>query len=319
MLPMQILQILRHHTDERHPLTQQQIIGLLKTEYGTEVERKAVSRNLTNLMEMGFEIERDNGIYLAGREFEDSELRLLIDSLLFSGHLPGKQRRELIEKLKGLGSKYFDAKVKHVRTLPEESLANRQIFYTVEVLDEAISLKRQVSFMYNSYGLDRKLHPRREEAYLVNPYQMVAAGGHYYLICNYDKYDRLDHYRLDRMTEIKMLDTPAKPLREVTGSTSLDLPKHMAEHIYMFAGESLRVTFRAKKAILNDVMDWFGTQASFSNGTEETFDVSVLVNRRAMFCWALQYGPHVEVLEPEELREEIRCAVKEMMERYRPV
>ena len=67
---------------------------------------------------------------------------------------------------------------------------SQQLFYTIEVLDEAISKGRQVSFTYNSYGTDKKLHPRRDSAgnireYIVNPYQIAAANGRYYLICNY--------------------------------------------------------------------------------------------------------------------------------------
>ncbi len=35
-----------------------------------------------------------------------------------------------------------------------------------------------------------------------------------------------------------------------------------------------------------------------------------------MKFWALQYGPYVEVLEPMELREEIKASVKGMWEKY---
>ena len=132
------------------------------------------------------------------------------------------------------------------------------------MLDEAISKGRQVSFTYNSYGTDKKLHPRRDSAgnireYIVNPYQIAAANGRYYLICNYDKYDNVAHYRLDRITNIKLLPTPAKPMEQVKGlEHDFDLPRHMAEHVYLFAGESGPVTFRAKKYLLNDIIDWFG-------------------------------------------------------------
>ena len=137
--------------------------------------------------------------------------------------------------------------------MPDLSLHSQQLFYTIEVLDEAISKGRQVSFTYNSYGTDKKLHPRRDSAgnvreYIVNPYQIAAANGRYYLICNYDKYDNVAHYRLDRITNIKLLPIPAKPMEQVKGlEHGFDLPRHMAEHVYLFPGESGVVTFRAKK------------------------------------------------------------------------
>ncbi|WP_444433085.1 WYL domain-containing protein [Ruminococcus sp.] len=49
-----------------------------------------------------------------------------------------------------------------------------------------------MSFTYNSYDIDKKLHPRRTSNnevrnYIINPYQIVATNGRYYLVCNYEK------------------------------------------------------------------------------------------------------------------------------------
>ena len=288
MLIINILDILKKYTDENHRLSQKEIVDILKSEYDMVVERKAVKRNLMNLIDCGFEIEYSESVrmvpnrstgeleesyilsdfYLV-RDFTDSELRLLIDSLLFSKHIPYSQCRELIGKLEGLSNRYFRSRVKHIQTLPDISLHSQQLFYTIEVLDEAISKQRQISFTYNSYGTDKKLHPRRDGAgkireYIVNPYQIAATNGRYYLICNYDKYDDVANYRLDRITDIRLLPTPAKPMEKVRGlENGFNLPVHMAEHIYMFAGESGIVTFRAKKYLLNDIIDWFGGGVTF--------------------------------------------------------
>ena len=157
-----------------------------------------------------------------------------------------------------------------------------------------------------------KLHPRldhdgRTREYLVNPYQMVATNGKYYLIGNYDKYDNVINFRLDRITGIRLLDTAAKSMRDVKGlEKGLDLPKHMAEHIYMFSGESMRVTFRVKRYLLNDVIDWFGKDVSFSDVTEDEVTVNVKVNEEAMRLWALQYALFVRVLSPQSMADEIK-------------
>jgi predicted DNA-binding transcriptional regulator YafY len=212
--------------------------------------------------------------------------------------------------------------VKHIRSLPENMPTNKQLFLTIEILDEAISKGRQVSFIYSEYGADKKLHPRKNAAgevreYIINPYQIAAVNGRYYLICNYDKYDNVSHYRLDRITNIKLLDSAAKPLRDVAGwKNGLNLPKHMAEHIYMFAGESAVVKFRAQNHLIGEIMDWFGSEAAFSNDTGETVEVRVSVNAQAMVFWALQYGQYVEVLEPKELRENIKEAAATIAEKY---
>ena len=143
--------------------------------------------------------------------------------------------------------------------------------------------------------------------YIVNPYQIVAANGRYYLIGNYDKYYNVSHYRLDRIMSIELLEAKQKPQRKVIGlENGFDLPKHMAEHIYMFSGESEVVTFRLKKYLLNDVMDFFGSEISFFDETEDSVSARVKVNRSAMQKWALQYALHAQILSPASLVEAVK-------------
>ena len=257
------------------------------------------------------------------RDFTDSELRLLIDSLMFSKHIPYNQCSELVKKLEGLSNKYFSAHVKHIRAFPNTVPLNRQFFYNIEVLDEAISSGRQVSLIYNRYGIDRKLHPTLDKdgnpkIHIINPYQMAAANGRYYLICNNDNYDDVANYRLDRITEIKLLDTPRKAMSKVHGlEGGFDLPKHMVEHIYMFSGESAPVRMRVKKYILDDIIDWFGGDIEFYDETDDEVCVRVRVNLNAMRRWALQYALHARVLEPKSLAEQVAEDIKRAAENYR--
>ena len=338
---MCILDILRRYSDENHRLSQKDIVEILQTEYDMTVERKSIRRNILNLMECGYEIECSESVrmvpnrktgemeesylwsdfYLV-RDFTDSELRLLIDGLLFSKHIPYSQCKELVEKLEGLSNVYFRSRVKHIRTMPETMPPNKQLFYTIEMLDEAISHRKQVLFHYTSVGLDKKQHPRLNDdgnvkVYTVSPYQIAAANGRYYLICNTDPHDNVSHYRLDRIEGIRLLDTPARAQKTVQGlEHGLNLPKHMAEHLYMFSGESEPVTFRMKKHILNDVIDWFGTDVRFSDESDDEVTARVEVNLRAMKLWAIQYGPYVKVLSPDRLAEEVKQGLEDALKQY---
>ena len=260
-------------------------------------------------------------IYLV-RDFTDAELRLLIDGLLFSKHVPYSQCKELVTKLEGLSNRYFQSRVKHIRAMPETAPQNRQLFYTIELLDEAISKGKKVCFHYTSYGLDRQRHPRTDEDgtpkdYTVSPYQMAATNGRYYLISCTDPHDNVSHYRLDRITDIRITDEPARPAKTVQGmEKGVDLPKHMAEHLYMYEGPSETVIFRMKKYLLDDVIDWFGTDLSFSDEDEEAVTARVRVNLQAMRRWAVQYSPHVRVLFPENLVETVKQDIRSAAKAY---
>ena len=335
-LIINILDILKRYSDEEHRLSQKDMLRILENEYSMKADRKAIKRNLMNLIELGYNIEYSestrvnkageeetiySGWYLV-RDFSDAELRLLIDGMLFSKHIPYNQCKELINKLQGLSNIYFNTKVKHIRNLPENMPSNKQLFLTIEILDEAISKGRQVAFTYNEFGTDKKLHPRQNSEgevreYVINPYQIVATNGRYYLICNYDKYDNVSNFRLDRITDIRLLESSVKPMKKVAGlEKGLNLPKHMAEHIYMFAGESIQVKFMAQSFLAGQIIDWFGRDVKFYDDNGETVDVRVTVNEQAMIFWALQYGQHMEVLEPAELRGKIKNAVMDIAKKY---
>ena len=335
MLIMTILDILKRYTDEEHKLSQKQIMDILWSDYDMAADRKTVARNLSNLMAAGYPIEcRDDvartyinkqgkketsyilsDFYLE-RDFTDAELRLLIDSLLFSKHIPYSQCKELVEKLEGLSNRYFKSRVRFISTMEETKPKNPQLFYTIEIIDEAIAAGKQVAFTYNEYGTDKKLHPRRDREYIVNPYQMAATNGRYYLIGNYDKYDNLANYRLDRITNIRLLDTPVKPKEQVKDGKQFSLPKHMAEHLYMFSGESIPVTFRMKKTILNDVIDWFGSEIAFTDESEDEVTARVTVNWSAMRYWAQQYCRFVRILTPTDLAETVKTDLCDALKMY---
>ena len=266
LLIMNILDILRKYSDEEHRLSQKDIAEILKTEYDMTADRKAIRRNILNLMDCGYNIEFSESIrmvpnpktgqpeesylwsdFYLERDFTDGELRLLIDSLLFSKHIPYSQCKELVGKLEGLSNVYFRSRVKRIARLPEDKTDNKQLFLTIELLDEAISRGRKVSFKYLEYGTDKRQHSKTrpdgtERVYIISPYQMAAKEGKYYLICNYDKYDDISNYRLDRITELKILDAPAKPFEHLkwANGRTLALAANMKGHPYMCARDKGR-------------------------------------------------------------------------------
>lgn len=336
LLILNILDILRRCSDADHRLSQKDILDILQSEYDMTADRKAIKRNLMNLIDCGYQLEYSESIrrsktgeeevvltdWYLERDFTDAELRLLIDSLLFSKHIPYSQCKALIGKIEGLSSQYFRSKVRHIRNLPEDQPNNAELFYTIEILDEAIERSRQVAFRYGDYGTDKMLHLRTSATgeprqYLVNPYQMAATNGRYYLIGNMEKYDNVSHYRLDRIRDIRLLPTPAKPQRKVKGlEHGLNLPQHMAEHVYMFSGDSARVTLQTTPDMAGELIDWFGAGVTFSNETPTSVLAHVTANLHAMRFWTLQYAPYVTILSPQSLADTVKADLRTALQRY---
>lgn len=318
MLNMLILEILETYSDEEHHLTQQEILKILDRDYGMSCDRRSVKNNILYLIELGYDIDMEDGYFLAARKFEDAELRMLIDSVLFSRTLSNTQSKRLIKKIEGFGNKYFKSKVSHVSTGPMiRRTDNKTVLYTVNSINDAIDKKKKISFRYNNYELDLKLHDKGKD-YIVNPYQMVASNGNYYLLGNLDKYDNVSYYRIDKITNVEILKDKIKPMEQVKDlANGLDLPKHMAEHIYMIHGESVRVTLKCNNYIIDALVDWFGKDIRIIEKNKDYFLARVTCNHDAMMYWALQYGQHVEVLEPTSLRAELKKEINKMVRKYK--
>ena len=319
MLNMLILEILKAYSDENHRLTQQEILRLLKDNYDMECDRRSVRNNIECLQELGYDIVNEKGYYLAAREFDDAELRMLIDSVLFSKHLTQEQAKRLIDKLCGQANRYFSAKVSSIRILPDlQHGDNKKMMYALDTLNDAIAERKKVSFIYNFYGKDFKLHPKRETPYVVSPYQIVANNGKFYLICNSDNYDTLGHYRLDKMSDVEILEEEVKSEKVIKDfDKGFNLPRHMAEHIYMFDGESVRIKLRVPEHMMNEMVDWFGKEFKILPSSEKgMMEIIFYCNEKAMLYWALQYGPYAEILEPKSLRDKVKQAVKDMYDKY---
>lgn len=351
-----ILDILQKYTDEEHRLSQKEIQNILKREYEMTVDRKAVKRNLLNLIEYGSNIEyrevsrkdifrkKDSVSYKGTSDFADKEiseddllwtdfylkqkftneeLRLLIDSLLFSKHIPYSQAKELIKKLESLSNIYFKSCSQYIYPLPVERTDNRQVFYNIAILDDAIRKKKKVLFEYAEYHTDKKMHLKKREdgsvrEYIITPYQMAVQEGKYYLICNYDKYDDISNYRVDRIRNIQILEEKGKPFETLkwSGHQPMNLNEYMKEHVYMYSSENAFVKFRIVKAMISDVIDLFGKGVNFSEETDTHVSVSVHVNERAAEQFAKNYAPDVVILQPKRLRDKLRDDLKKAWEAY---
>lgn len=128
-------------------------------------------------------------------------------------------------------------------------------------MDEAITRKKKVTLDYLHYGYDKRQHPTA--TYTLSPYEMVYTNEHYYLICvpDHDPHTRL--YRIDRMADIRILDEP----RSETPAQK----QEAQDAIYAFVGAPERVVLHCDRAVLDDVLDRFGTGIQVFERDEQTF------------------------------------------------
>ena len=323
LLILRILEILTEYTNENNKLRQADIINLLKLNYNIECERKAVARNIDFLQLAGYEIVKEiDGIYLAERKFTYGELRLLIDSVLSNHHVSKRYTKDLVAKIAKDGGKFFMHSIKHIANLDAWAKEDCKIYFlNIETVTEAIANKNKISFTYNAYGIDKKLHPRLNNKSVVSPYQLLLKNGNYYLICNYDKYDNVAFVRIDRMTDIDIISEPIKPITKIKGyETGLDLGKLSCRLPYMFEDTPKRIQLVIKNGgsnIIDEFIEQFGADnitLELDKSGEQKF--SVMASPKAIRFWILQHGKYLKILSPQSLVETIKEDIAEMAKLY---
>ena len=316
-----ILNILKSDTDCDHPMYQEELCEALAARHGVLLERKAIGRNLALLREAGYDIvSTARGYYLGDRDFEPGELRLLIDSVLFSKHINPAQSRALAEKLAALGGKHFDMHRKHVApsTAAERNKnAHSQLFFAIEVADEAIENGCCLHFTYSKHGPDKRLHKSSEHT--ASPYQMILQNQHYYLMAYAESYQKICFFRMDKMSDVKCLpDRPAVPLRTVEGyEGGLDYRELSSSLPYLFPERPIPVTFSCAGWVIDQAIDWFGYDIDVRpDEGEDRYLVTVRVSPPAMEYWALQYAKYIRLRSPEDLRRRVGAILRAAADDY---
>ena len=316
---IRILHILQKHTDAEHRLISNQIVDKLFDDYGIEMGRKAVESNIHILQACGYAIEGSRkGWYMDERDFDDTVLQHLIESVLFSKYISNTYAKELVDKLSKLGSPSLQKNAKavsRVGTTYHAPNAN-EYFLSLGEINDAIDKDRKISFLYGDYEIDGTVHFNNQVKVVVNPYKILVTNGFYYLLAIKEGETNARHYRLDKMSEVEiLLSSYRKPITD-TELKGLIAGEYLAEHSKMFSGNSIGVIIKIKKDKISHVIDTFGTKFTFVKETNNHYIIKVKSNENDVYYWALQFGEIAEIVEPQDLRDRIRTTVEELSMRY---
>lgn len=322
---VRIMQILQKETDEEHHMKQDEIVKQLYEDYELVIERKAVGRSIALLKEAGLAIKNDkNGFWLVrsdsdmvGFNFDDSELKMLIDGVLCSKYVPEKYSSDLINKLCRLSNKYFVSHVKNIFSVSERNKSeNLSLFHNIELIDEAIEKKKQIVFNFNKYGIDKKMFV--SSTITVSPYQLMLNNQRYYLMALNEHYKHISYFRVDHITNMEITDIPLTPLRSVPGyERGIDYKEMISSLPYMFSDKPESIVFLADDKIVDQIIEWFGKGIRIEKTSKEGIvRVMLKASPKAMEYWAMQYLNSVEIQNPVSLRDRIRENITAAAEKY---
>ncbi|MBQ9988330.1 MAG: WYL domain-containing protein [Clostridia bacterium] len=313
-----LLKMLMEQTDEEHPLSMTQILAQLENQ-GIRAERKSVYDDIEALRLYGLDIlmtkGKTAGYYVAARDFEVPEVKLLVDSVLASQFITERKTRALVKKLGRLCSVH-EAKQMHRQVYVANRIKhmNESIYYSVDKVHTAIQENRQISFRYYEYTMEGKRRYRRNGArYIVSPYGLLWNNENYYLIAYDAEAALFKNYRVDKMEGIGIEQRERLGREEYQ---TMDMNAYAQRLFSMFGGRDERVTIRFHERLAGVVHDRFGSISFEPDGDTHFLIRATVTVSQQFFAWMVGLGTDAQLLAPADVVSEMSAYVHAVAAMY---
>ena len=313
-------QFLLENTDEAHPVTVSQMIDYL-ARHDIAAERKSIYDDIDGLRSYGLDIEyrkaQDGGYFIANREFQLPELKLLVDAVQSSKFLSLRKSNELIAKLEKLASRHeAQALRRQVYVTHRIKNMNESIYYNVDALHSAIAAGSRITFRYFDWDMNGKKKYRHEgNRYRISPWALLWDDENYYLVGYDAEHAERRHYRVDKMESITQTGEERLGKELFAG---FDPAAYSRKVFGMYGGEPQKVTLRFESSMSNIVFDRFGRELILTPDREGGFTVTVeVVPSPQFFAWLTGLGAPVKILSPQPIVQQFCDYLQSVLDAYR--
>ena len=317
-----IMEYLLKNSDEEHAVTTNQIIAYLKS-HDIAVERKTIYSDIDALRDFGLDIIQvsegnNHGYYVANRDFELPELKLLVDSVQSSKFITHKKTLSLIKKIEKLAS-IHSAQLLNRQVFVKNRIKtmNESIYYNVDEIHNGISNNRKIRFLYFEYNVAKERVYRHGGAYYEgSPFAMTWDDENYYLVAYDSEAGIIKHYRVDKMEKISTLDEE-RDGQEVY--QALDMAVYTRKTFGMFTGEEIKVQMRFENHLVGAVLDRLGSEVFIVPDGPAHFTVRTdVVVSPQFFAWVLGFGSQAQIVGPAHVVDGMKAHIGSVAALYGP-
>lgn len=314
-----ILKFLMEETDKQHPLSTQEIIDKLAA-VDIPAERKAIYDDIAALQRFGIDIEKtaagSRGYYIASRDFESAELKLLVDAVQASRFITGQKNSQLIKKLSSLTSRHeADLLSRQVYISNRVRTMDDSVYTAIDTVHLAIAKNTQIKFKYFEWSPKKeKVLRHGGKIYRVSPWTLCWQDENYYLIAFDDEAGIIKHFRVDKMVNVEFHDEKRRG-RELM--REFDMSRYSQKAFGMYGGSEETVTLECTSDLAGVIIDRFGEDITFFGGGD-TFSVAVsVIISNNFYGWLMQFGGKIKVKAPGYVRDGFANLLTKMAEDYK--
>ena len=312
-----IVKYLSENTDESHPAGTADIIAYLEAN-DIHSERKSLYDDVEKLCDFGYDIVHvqsrlGGGYYMASREFELAELKLLVDAVQSSRFITVRKSRSLIKKLEQMAGKHDAGKLqRQVYVAGRVKTENENVYYSIDSIHRAIQENKQISFRYLDWNLEKKLVLRPNGEKRVSPWALIWQDENYYLAAFDDVDGVMKHYRVDKMGDVAVLKRDRAGVEQFS---QMDLAAYTNQIFGMYGGAEETVTLQFPDRLIGVVLDRFGRSADIRPGEKGTFRIRAKVTVSGQFFgWMAGIGRDAVIAGPDAVREQYRRWLEDIVE-----
>lgn len=368
-----ILYVLEQYTDAEHPLSASKISELVNQEFGylsTDgklLSMDTVKRTLEELIGKVFsnslnieeymqrygyvvyEVMKTSDGYKKYCESDEkpqptryyyyesnltvTEIQIMKDALETHYYFSEEDVTGMVNKLMRLRPSFFRKSYTDMarETRDEDSL----LLLNIEDLHRIISNRNAAEITYCSYNEDKELEVRPGYPKVLEPVHLMWSNGYYYLLAYNEKYKNIINMRVDRITDIKEIES-----EENHGLEHFNPVQYRHEHPVMYGGEKQKVTLlcrdTGKNHIMNLIVDLFGKNVRVTQASEELIEKQLGHSKQyyeeqgitwlkitmdtvpaGVELWATQYCNDCRIVSPEESAQRVKDRLTKGLEYYK--
>ena len=310
-----ILQTLATQSDKSHPIKRTDIIKRMEEDHEVTMERRSFYKARCLLDCIGFSSQYDDskkGYYLDPPILERSEELMLWNAIHSARFLSKSESERLFQKVNRFCSQpHYQEFLGEVYMPNPKKTTNSETMHNIEIAEQAILHKIKMSFNYLHFNDDLKLVNKDDDIRIIEPRYIVYADARPYLIATGRKDQQITHYRLDRICNATLLNDPSDPDFIIE-----DAYVYANNKLFMFSGEMIKATIKCKKRILDSMVDIFGTDLILFTPDPDHYEFTVTVNRNGIIYLGQQFLDAIEIVHPEDVREELLNRLNSAQKQY---
>ena len=322
-----ILAILKKYSDVDTHLTSEEIRKILIEEYDIEADRRSIRTDIKALIE--FELvedaptcakREDRGCYFSAHDFDDWELKMMIDGIAQTGYFKAETLNHIIDRVAKLSGPSSRQLLSENRPVLDSEIDDSDFYLSLnlDALMGAIKQRKQVRFSYFKLDEHKKPSLTGEGVHLVHPYVITKRGFFYYLVTYKEGDNFIRPFRVDRIRNVEVLDEKRiPPERLPIGDMTEELKAYRKNNTDSFTGQSMsvEVVWADEPSVLYDVFGLSNVELVRADENGKVFVIKAQKNQ-GLYHNLLRLGSRLTVLGPQAVKDEYVAMIREIAEKY---